>query len=123
MGTPDTTHLDGPAVRSASDEIERLADDLNSYGDLTDVQPRSGDFAVGHWLDDLIRQRRDALQQHCTDLQSTLREVAAKLRTLSTDIEHVDRNNSAQVRKLNAELEATVGQVRDRLGTGGSAPR
>ena len=119
MGIPDATHLDGPAVRSASDEIDRLADDLTTYGDLTEIQPKSGDFAVGHWLDRLIEQRRDALQQHCTELQSTLRAIADKLRHLATDIENVDHHNSAQVAKLNGEIESTMDQVRARLGAGG----
>lgn len=123
MDAPDATHLDGPAVRTASDEIDRLADDLDSYGDLNEIQPKSGDFAVGHWLDELIEQRRDALQQHCIELQSTLRATADKLRHLATDIEHVDRDNSAQVAKLNGEIESTMDQVRARLTAAGAPPQ
>lgn len=119
MDTPDKTRLDGPAVRSASDEIEKLAADVNSFPELNDIQPRSGDFAVGHWLDDLVAQRRDALQRHCDELQTTLREISGKLRTLATDIEHVDQDNAAQVKKLNDEVETTMGQVRERLGASG----
>lgn len=123
MDTPDKTRLDGPAVRSASDEIEKLAADVNSFPELNEIQPRSGDFAVGHWLDDLVAQRRDALQRHCDELQTTLREISGKLRTLATDIEHVDQDNAAQVKKLNDEVETTMGQVRERLGGGGQPSR
>lgn len=123
MDTPDKTRLDGPAVRSASDEIEKLADDVNSFPELNEIQPRSGDFAVGHWLDDLVTQRRDALQRHCDELQTTLREISGKLRTLATDIEHVDQANAAQVKKLNDEVETTMGQVRERLAGGGQPSR
>ena len=122
MDTPDKTRLDGPAVRSASDEIEKLAADVNSFPELNDIQPRSGDFAVGHWLDDLVTRRRDALQRHCDELQTTLREISGKLRALATDIEHVDQDNAAQVKKLNDEVETTMGQVRERLGAGGGQP-
>ncbi len=122
MDTPDATRLDGPAVRRASDEIEKLADEVNSFPELNDIQPKSGDFAVGHWLDDLVKQRRDSLQGHCDELQTSLRDISSKLRTLATDIENVDQTNSAQVKKLNEEVETTMGQVRERLGAGGGEP-
>lgn len=115
MGDADQTHIDGPAVRNASDAISKLADDLNSFPELNEVQPRSGDFQVGHWLDDLVKGRRDTLQKQCTDLSATLREISDKLRKLAVDIEHVDRNNGAQVKKLHDEIESTMGQVRDRI--------
>lgn len=116
MGAQDQTHIDGPAVRNIGTAIGNLAEDVNSFPELNDMAPKSGDFAVGHWLDDLVNQRRDTLQKHCTELGGTLREISSKLKTLAADIERVDQNNGDQLKKLNDEVESTMGQMRDRIG-------
>jgi hypothetical protein len=106
----DHTLVDPGAMKHTAKQIGELMADMTVFENLAGQDPRAGDFETAHWLQEIIRDRRDGLVQHARDLKVAFGEIRDSLEAVADDFQCTDQANADNLHKQVGSRLAALGE-------------
>ncbi|WP_157163051.1 WXG100 family type VII secretion target [Actinoalloteichus spitiensis] len=106
------TTMDPDEVRNAATALKSLLSNFDEMmSELLSIEIRPGNLAAGHYLEDVVGNRKEELRQHLIDLKKVVTYIGDNLEEIASLFEDVDENNAAELARVTAQIDGLVSDM------------
>ncbi|MCP2330695.1 hypothetical protein [Actinoalloteichus caeruleus] len=106
------TAMDPDEVRNAAAALKNLLPNFDEMmSELLSIEIRPGNLAAGHFLEDVVGNRKEELRQHLLDLKKVVTYIGDNLEEIAGLFEDVDETNAAELARVTSQIDGLVSDM------------